>query len=107
MLQSAEAIRNISLHEPGRTRPRPFDLHESGVAAPHRPKVVGSVAEPGLVVRLQDEAYDLLQQLVREGGKSERALLVRSFLLDVGASRRPPSGMGRFLSLWDRVASRL
>jgi hypothetical protein len=53
MLQSAKTIRNISLHEPGRTRPGPLDLHESGVATPSRPKAVGSVAEPGLVVRLK------------------------------------------------------
>src|SRR5215213_9420500 len=87
VIQTAEAVGDVPLDEPSRALTRPLDLRERRMATPSRTETVGSVAELGIVVRLQDEADHLLQQLVREGREPERARLLRALFLDVDAPR--------------------
>ncbi len=90
MIQTTEAVGNVPLDEPTSTRPRLLDLRQRGVTSFSRSKAVGSVAELRFVVRLKNKANYLLQQLIRPGRESERALPIRVWFLDVDAPGWPP-----------------
>ena len=56
MIQTAEAVGDVPLYEPSRSFPRLPDLRKRGVAASAWSKIMGSVAELRLIVRLKYEA---------------------------------------------------
>src|SRR6266851_35562 len=103
VVQTVEAGGDVSLHEPGSTRPRPLDLLKGRVAPSAWPKPVRARGELRLEVGLQDQADDFLQQLVRPDGNAERALLGRVLLLDVDAPGWRPSVALEAQGLDDRI----
>src|SRR6266566_8842969 len=90
MIQPVETLGDVSLDEPRRAPPPGVDRLQGGVRSPAWTETMGAVGEPRLVVRLQQQAEHLLQQFVRPGRQPERALLVRSLLLDVDPPHRCP-----------------
>ncbi len=103
VVQTVEAGGDVSLHEPGSTRPRPLDLLKGRVAPSAWPKPVRARGELRLEVRLQDQADDFLQQSVRPDGNAEGALLGRVLLLDVDAPGWRPSVALEAQGLDDRI----
>ncbi len=91
MVQGPETVGDVALDEPHRPVPLVIDLLQGGVTAAARAEPVGAVGELRLVVRLQDQAQYLLQQLVRPGRQPQRSLFHRILLLDVSAPYRGPS----------------
>ena len=65
---------DVTLDEPLRALPVLGDVLQRGVTAQTGPEAVGVVAELRLVVRLQDGAHHLLQQLVRPCGNARSTL---------------------------------
>src|SRR6266852_2282161 len=90
MVETAEAVGDVTFDEPRCSAPPRVDRLQGGVTATAGPEPVGVVGELRLVVRLQQQAQYFLQQLVRPGRQSQRAFLVRPFLLDVDPPRRSP-----------------
>src|SRR5262249_61644567 len=91
MVEAVKALGNIALNKPDRSGPGLVDVAQGGVTSPTWPKSMGAVGELRLVVRLQKEADDFLEQLIRPGGHPERTLLRRVGFLDVDTpDGRPP-----------------
>jgi site-specific DNA recombinase len=90
MVKPVKTLRDIPFDEPHGALPF-LDLCQGGMTPMRGPKAVGESAELRLVVRLQDGAHHLLQQLVRPGRESQRALLRGVLLRDVDSPDwRPP-----------------
>ena len=75
MVKRPETIGDVSLDEPGRPGPGVGYLAQCGVAAAAGAETVGTVGERRLVVRLQQEADHLADELVRPGRQAERPRL--------------------------------
>ena len=90
MIQTVEALRYVALDEPDRPSPRIVDFSECGVAPSLWSEPMRVVAELWLVIRIQQQADDLLQYLVRPHGDTKRAFLGRVGFLDVHAPRWLP-----------------
>jgi hypothetical protein len=75
VIERSETIGDISLNEPGRPRPCLGYLAQCGVAAAAGAETMGTVGERRLVVRLQQEADHLADELVRPGRQAERPRL--------------------------------
>src|SRR5690348_2246887 len=90
MVQGPETVGDVALDEPHRPVPLVIDLLQGGMAPAAWAETVRTVRELRLVVRLQQQADHLLQQLVRPRRQPQRTLLRRSLLLDIGASHRGP-----------------
>jgi hypothetical protein len=75
VVQRSETVGDIPLDEPRRARPIVGHLPQRGVAAPAGPISVRVEGELRLVVRLQQQAYHLTDQLVRPRGQPQRAKL--------------------------------
>src|SRR3954451_18719104 len=73
MVEAAETVGDVSLDEPGRSGPGISHFPQRGVTASTGPKPVGSVGERRLVVRLQQQAHDFPDELVRPGRQAQRA----------------------------------
>jgi hypothetical protein len=73
MIKRPEAVGDVALDEPVRSLPDLDHLTQRGVAAPARPETVGMLGEADVVVRLQQQAHHLGDQLVREGRQAQRA----------------------------------
>ena len=65
MIKAPEAVGDVCLDEPGRSRPGVGNLPQRGVAAPAGTIPVGAVRKLRLVERLQQQAYHLADQLIR------------------------------------------
>jgi site-specific DNA recombinase len=90
VVQGPEAIGDISLDEPGRPGPDVFHLAQCGVAAPAGTETVGTAGKPRFVIRLQQEADHLANDLTRPGWQAERPEL-SALLRDVNPlDRREP-----------------
>src|SRR5262249_56113462 len=90
MVQGPKTVGDVALDEPHRPVPLVIDLLQGGMAPAAWAEPVGTVGELRLVIRLQNQAQDFLQQLVRPRRQTQRALLRRSLLLDEGAPHRSP-----------------
>src|SRR5262249_31305220 len=73
MIERPETIGEVSLNEPGRPSPGVGHFAQCGVASPAGTIPVGVAGEPGLVVRLQQQADYFADQLVRPRGQSQRS----------------------------------
>jgi hypothetical protein len=59
MVKAPEAVRDVSLDEPGRPGPGALNLTERGVAAPAGAETVRAAGELRLVIRLKEQAHHL------------------------------------------------
>jgi hypothetical protein len=87
MVKFPETVGEVTLDEPRGTGPGHGHLPQRGVAAPTRAEPVRAVGERRLVVRLQQQAHHLTDQLVRPGRQAQRAQFPVAFR-DVGAPHR-------------------
>ena len=75
MVKLVEAPGDVTLDKPGCPGPGDRHLAQGGVAAPAGPVTVGVLGELRLVVRLQQQAHDFAEQLVRPRRQTKRPLL--------------------------------
>ena len=68
MIQGPETVGDVSLDEPGRPGPGDRHLAQCRVASSPGTETVGVVRERRFVVRLQEQAHHLADELVGPGG---------------------------------------
>ncbi len=88
VVQAAEAVGDVPFDEPGSPGPGVGHLPQRGVAAPTGTESMGSIGERRLVVRLQQQADHLPDELVRPGRQAQRTR-TSVLLRDVHAPDRP------------------
>jgi hypothetical protein len=75
VVELVEAVGDVALDKPARPGPGSRHLAQRGVAAPAGSITVRAVGELRLVIRLQQQAHDFAQQLVRPRRQTQRPLL--------------------------------
>src|SRR5580693_8957886 len=79
MIKAAETVGDISLYEPGRSRPVMLYLGQCRVASPAGTETVRTVGELRFVIRFQQQAHHFADQFIRPGWQAERPELAAFF----------------------------
>jgi hypothetical protein len=65
MVQAAEAVGDVTLNKPGCPGPGLGYFRQCGMAAAAGTETMRTAGEPGLVIRLQQDAHHFADQLIR------------------------------------------
>jgi len=90
VVQSFKTLGNVALDEPVGTLPSGFHFAQCSVTAASGSETMGVPTKLGVVIRIEDRAYYLLEQLVGPGREAQRAQ-IPVFLRDIRPLHWRPS----------------